>query len=222
MKKTIPPFLFHMLALLLPLHAAVPSQLPPTAQTSPTNTSALSEQITPPPSQTLVIPWQPALSTTFTPPQGCASSLTMLEAQDCEIWNNEPVPVLNRTLSTCYPPAFMTSYIQSLNGNTLPPFSPLVCQEGWETVYSAYSQDSCSWSTSTACWYIACCPRYSPKKDDDRYYRHALTSREAITPLDSPARHLRLGTRSAADVLANSQLLSFNIMIIDLMSLIDP
>ncbi len=60
------------------------------------------------------------------------------------------------------------------------------------------------------------------KTDDDRQYGHELTSREAITPLDSPVRHLPLGTRSAADVLASSQQLSFSIMIIHLMSLIDP
>ena len=164
MTKTTSPFLFYMLVLLSTSYAAVLSHLPSTTQISSTSISAFSEQITPPPSQTLVIPWQPALSSTFTPPQGCASSLTMLEAQHYEIWNNEPVPVLNQTLSSCYPPEFMTSYIESLNGTTLPPFSPLVCQQGWDTVYSAYSQDSCSWSTSTACWYIACCPRYATKR----------------------------------------------------------
>ena len=165
MTKTTSPFLFYMLVLLsTSSYAAVLSHLPSTTQISSTSFSAFSEQITPPPSQTLVIPWQPALSSTFTPPQGCASSLTMLEAQHCEIWNNEPVPVLNQTLSSCYPPEFMTSYIESLNGDTLPPFSPLVCQQGWDTVYSEYSQDSCSWSTGTACWYIASCPRYATKR----------------------------------------------------------
>lgn len=140
--------------------AVVPNTVPSTIEVSSTRTSVSAAQITSPPSVT--VPWHPQLSTVFTPPCWCLKSLTMLEAQSWEIWNNEPVPVNNLTSSECYPPAFMTSYIQSIHGNTLPAFSPLICPQAWDTVFSLGAGSTCSWASTTSttiCWYIACCPR---------------------------------------------------------------
>lgn len=56
-------------------------------------TRLLSAKMTPPPPLTLVLPWYPRLSTTFTVPVSRARiSLTMLQESSCESWNNEPVP----------------------------------------------------------------------------------------------------------------------------------
>lgn len=136
----------------------------------PTSLQSLSAKITPPPSLTLAVPWYPRLSTTFTAPVSCSDSLTMLQGRSCEIWNNEPVPAPaaaaaggNLTFSACYADVFMTSYVQSIHGNTLPPFSPLVCPRDWETAYyEAAEWTGCAWAPNayaTPCWYIACCPK---------------------------------------------------------------
>ncbi|KAL8713775.1 MAG: hypothetical protein Q9220_002302 [cf. Caloplaca sp. 1 TL-2023] len=80
-----------------------------------------------------------SLTTSFTPPSQCTNSLTMLADQSYKIWYNEPVPVPAETFSECYAPEFITSYLESLGGATLPAFSPLLCQRDYSTVYSSFS-----------------------------------------------------------------------------------
>lgn len=113
---------------------------------------------------------QPALSTTFTPPKQCQTSLAMLKTDSDQIWYNPLVPVPNKTVSECYPSEFATVVLQLFDSTTLPAFSPLVCPEGWSTAWSSDTQTLCNWSTAldsaaettcscpTACIYIVCCP----------------------------------------------------------------
>lgn len=95
----------------------------------------------------------PSLTTTFTPPSECTQGhLTMLERQAYYVWLNAPLPVVNTTFSSCYPDAFMTSYLQSaVSGTIAGPFSPLVCPKNYVTVRSQSVSDRPS--------YIVCCPR---------------------------------------------------------------
>ncbi|KAL8950517.1 MAG: hypothetical protein Q9222_003456 [Ikaeria aurantiellina] len=76
----------------------------------------------------------------------------MLADQAYQIWYNEPVPVPAETYTECYAPEFITSYLKSLGGATVPAFSPLLCQHDYSTVFSSFS------GTAT---YIACCPTYA-------------------------------------------------------------
>lgn len=92
-----------------------------------------------------------ALSTSFTPPGQCSNSLTMMKGKAYQIWYNELVPVPAETFSDCYAPEIMTSYLKSLGGDVLPAFSPLVCQDDYQTVFSSFIGTD---------RYIACCPRY--------------------------------------------------------------
>ena len=90
------------------------------------------------------------ITTTFTPPQQCWQSLTMLGTKHSEIWYNEPAPASGRTYSQCYDSAFMTSYLEAIRGTSLPPFASLVCQFGWITAFQTPVSDGT---------YIICCPR---------------------------------------------------------------
>ena len=105
----------------------------------------------------------PILSTKFTPPPSCSSSLTKLDQSFGEIWKNAIIPVDNLTVSACYAHEFMTSYLQSIRGVSLPPFMTLSCQKDW-TIAHTWSTESSHCNTKytadTACWYIACCPSY--------------------------------------------------------------
>ena len=113
------------------------------------------------PSQTTVLPYQPALTTTFIAGPSCTPSLAMLGSFDNEIWFDEPFPATNLTKSACYPPEIMTSYIEAYHASprddTLPHFSPLVCPLAWSVAWYGGKSESCSWSTD-GCWSIACCP----------------------------------------------------------------
>ncbi len=75
----------------------------------------------------------------------------MMEAKSDQMWYNEPVPVPAKTYTDCYAPEFITSYLKSLDGDVVHAFSPLVCQDDYETVYSSFVG---------ADIYIACCPTY--------------------------------------------------------------
>ncbi|KAL8807220.1 MAG: hypothetical protein Q9223_004412 [Gallowayella weberi] len=92
----------------------------------------------------------PALATSFTPPTQCGNSLSMMERSAYQIYYNEPVPVPGLTYTECYAPEFVTSYLKSLSGDILPPFSPLNCQDDYTTVYTS--------SIGTGL-YIVCCPK---------------------------------------------------------------
>ncbi|MCJ1330887.1 hypothetical protein MMC10_007574 [Thelotrema lepadinum] len=93
----------------------------------------------------------PSLTEAFTPPAECTEGhITMLERQSYFIWENEPLPVPNSTFSECYPSQFMTSYLQSYSSTILPAFSPLVCPDNYQTIFSQAMTDRPM--------YIACCP----------------------------------------------------------------
>ncbi|KAF2626934.1 hypothetical protein BU25DRAFT_75408 [Macroventuria anomochaeta] len=96
-----------------------------------------------------------ALSTTFTPPASCAlpSQINILPPPGYLIWWNEPVPYTSMTISSCYPPEFLTSYTsiapttaRALGSSIVPAMSPLVCPENFCTQYVGDNN------------YIACCP----------------------------------------------------------------
>ncbi|TDZ16536.1 hypothetical protein Cob_v010486 [Colletotrichum orbiculare MAFF 240422] len=90
-----------------------------------------------------------ALTTTFTaPPQCTQNHLTMLVGAQEKIWINEPVPLPNSTLSSCYPTEWLDGYssVVSKSSSMAPVMSPLVCPSGWNT-------ESSTWSSG----YIACC-----------------------------------------------------------------
>ncbi|KAI4146572.1 MAG: hypothetical protein LQ340_005880 [Diploschistes diacapsis] len=113
-----------------PTLISVPSSSPPS-----NSSSALS------PSSTTLAPTYifstPSITTTFTPPPECTQGhITMLERQHYFVWENEPLPVPNSTFSECYPSQFMTSYLQSYSSTIAPAFSPLVCPDNYETVYT--------------------------------------------------------------------------------------
>ena len=94
----------------------------------------------------------PSITTTFKPPPECTEGhITMLERQQYFIWENEPLPVPNSTFSECYPPQFMTSYLQSYSSTIAPAFSPLVCPDNYQTIFSQ--------AMTNRPMYIACCPR---------------------------------------------------------------
>ena len=136
--------------------------LPP----SPTQLAFMkTPQITPSSSKTGQASLQPRLSTTFTPPRQCQTSLARLRTSAYQIWYNPLVPVPNRTISECYPSEFASVMLRRFDSTTLPAFSPLVCPEGWSTAWSSDTQTRCDWSTvsnwgaHTACIYIVCCPQ---------------------------------------------------------------
>ncbi|KAE9378874.1 hypothetical protein N431DRAFT_553216 [Stipitochalara longipes BDJ] len=90
-----------------------------------------------------------AITTTFTGPPACAQSvggLTMLQDEAYFIWLNAPVPVPGVTISSCYPPQFMSSFLAQQAGSSPPAFSSLVCPSGYAT-QAKYANN-----------YIACCP----------------------------------------------------------------
>ncbi|KAK2732998.1 CFEM domain protein [Colletotrichum kahawae] len=90
-----------------------------------------------------------ALTTTFTPPAHCTENhLTMLVGALEKIWINEPVPLPNSTITSCYPTEWVNGYssVVSKSSSMAPVMSPLVCPSGWNTVSS-------TWSSG----YIACC-----------------------------------------------------------------
>ncbi|MCJ1261364.1 hypothetical protein MMC22_001228 [Lobaria immixta] len=93
----------------------------------------------------------PVLTTTFTPPPSCTQGhITMLMSAAYQIWLNEPRPVPNTTVSDCYPPQFMTSFLASASKTILPAFSPLVCPDNYFTIYNQ--------TFTSRPLYIACCP----------------------------------------------------------------
>lgn len=120
----------------------------PTPTTSRTSTST-SAKVTSP-----VLNFQtPVLTTTFTPPPSCTQGhITMLMSAAYQIWLNEPRPVPNTTVSDCYPPQFMTSFLASVSKTILPAFSPLVCPDNYFTIYNQ--------TFTSRPLYVACCPRY--------------------------------------------------------------
>ena len=61
------------------LHTVAMSDITSTLQASPTTLLDFSAKITPPSSETPIIPWQPRLSTTFIAPHSCSDPLTMLQ-----------------------------------------------------------------------------------------------------------------------------------------------
>lgn len=76
----------------------------------------------------------PSLTTTFVPPPECtANHLTMMEDMQFSIFLNEPLPVPNTTITSCYPSQFGNSWLLSAAGTTLPAFSPLVCPQDYTT-----------------------------------------------------------------------------------------
>lgn len=91
----------------------------------------------------------PMLTTTFVPKAtACTENrLTMLANRKYEIWNNEPVPVPNITITDCYPTQFLESYTLLGAKVTQPAFNPLICPDNYETI-GPYTSN-----------YIACCPR---------------------------------------------------------------
>lgn len=93
-----------------------------------------------------------ALTTTFTPPAECGEKhLTMLVGALEKIWINEPAPLPNTTISSCYPTQWVDGYtsVMSASSSIAPFMSPLVCPSGWNT-------ESSTWSSG----YIACCASY--------------------------------------------------------------
>lgn len=131
-----------------PDSAIMALQLPtPTSTQSSTKTST-SALVTSP-----VLNFQtPVLTTSFTPPPSCTQGhITMLMSAAYQIWLNEPRPVPNTTISDCYPPQFMTSFLASVSSTILPAFSPLVCPDNYFTIYNQ--------TITSRPLYVACCPR---------------------------------------------------------------
>lgn len=92
-----------------------------------------------------------AITTTFAGPLSCAQSvggLTMLQGDAYRIWLNAPIPVPGVTISSCYPPQFMSSFLSQRAGSPQSAFRALVCPSGYAT-QAKYANN-----------YIACCPRY--------------------------------------------------------------
>ncbi|KAL0938167.1 CFEM domain protein [Colletotrichum truncatum] len=105
-----------------------------------------------------------ALTTTFTPPAECTENhLTMLVGALEKIWINEPVPLPNSTITSCYPTEWVNGYssVMFKSSSMAPVMSPLVCPSGWNT-------ESSTWSNG----YIACCASgftfAAPTKTADR------------------------------------------------------
>jgi len=89
------------------------------------------------------------LTTTFTAPAQCTENhLTMLVGALEKIWINEPVPLPNQTISSCYPTEWLGGYesVISSSSSVAPYMSPLVCPDGWNT-------ETSTWTNG----YIACC-----------------------------------------------------------------
>ncbi|EFQ33796.1 uncharacterized protein GLRG_08940 [Colletotrichum graminicola M1.001] len=65
-----------------------------------------------------------------------------------KIWINEPVPLPNHTISSCYPTEWLDGYasVISSSSSVAPYMSPLVCPDGWNTETSTWTDG-----------YIACC-----------------------------------------------------------------
>ncbi|KAK1963271.1 hypothetical protein LY78DRAFT_705268 [Colletotrichum sublineola] len=65
-----------------------------------------------------------------------------------KIWINEPVPLPNQTISSCYPTEWLGGYesAMSQSSSIAPYMSPLVCPDGWNT-------ETSTWTNG----YIACC-----------------------------------------------------------------
>ncbi|KAK1978396.1 hypothetical protein LZ30DRAFT_752178 [Colletotrichum cereale] len=65
-----------------------------------------------------------------------------------KIWINEPLPLPNQTISSCYPTEWLGGYqsVMSQSSSIAPYMSPLVCPSGWNT-------ESSTWASG----YIACC-----------------------------------------------------------------
>ncbi|KAK2059820.1 hypothetical protein LY76DRAFT_570065 [Colletotrichum caudatum] len=92
------------------------------------------------------------LTTAFTAPAQCTENhLTMLVGALEKIWINEPVPLPNQTISSCYPTQWLGGYESALSqSSSIAPFmSPLVCPDGWNT-------ETSTWTSG----YIACCASY--------------------------------------------------------------
>ncbi|KAI9684643.1 MAG: hypothetical protein M1829_000016 [Trizodia sp. TS-e1964] len=95
-----------------------------------------------------ILPTIVPITTAFNAPTQCGDNhVSIIERSAFQIWNNEPVPVLNSTVSDCYPTEFLSSYISS--GPTGLPFSPLACPNWYQTILSQAIGNAT---------YIACCP----------------------------------------------------------------
>jgi hypothetical protein len=94
-----------------------------------------------------------ALTTTFTPSPSCSpGSFDQLLYHQSNIFLNYPDPVPGVTLTACYPPQFLDSYLaQKTIATLLPPFAPLVCPAG-------YTEASIDYAPSVPPGYLACCP----------------------------------------------------------------
>ncbi|KAF6790751.1 CFEM domain protein [Colletotrichum musicola] len=104
--------------------------------------------ITSPPSTAIPVPTV-ALTTTFAPPAECAENhLTMLVGALEKIWINEPAPLPNTTISSCYPTEWVDGYssVMSKSSSVAPFMSPLVCPSGWNS-------ESSTWANG----YVVCC-----------------------------------------------------------------
>lgn len=107
--------------------------------------------ITSPPNTAIPVPTV-ALTTTFAPPADCAENhLTMLVGALEKIWINEPVPLPNSTISSCYPTEWIDGYssVVSKTSSVAPFMSPLVCPSGWNS-------ESSTWANG----YVVCCASY--------------------------------------------------------------